>query len=305
MPFYILKGDLVEMNVDAIVNASNVKLKMVEGVGRAIFHKAGDKEMTFACNKFGFCPVGECRVTPSFNMTNTKIIIHAVAPIYINGKHGEKKELIKTYKNALKALDEHNLHSIAFPLLSGEFNYPLDEALDVASSVIIDYLKTHKDNMVYIVLYKNFPNTIDDGLHDSLTKYITSAYSFKNEKVDVAKDSNNLELIDTIRKYQASTNTDDDKLIIEGNLSHKLFYKLVNNPSYIPTKNICFAFGIAMKLNEEELSKLLNSCGYTLNKINLLDLIVCFYVNNKMYDVYKINNALFNYGLDPLGAYES
>ena len=39
MPFYVIKGDLVNMNVDAIVNAANVSLKMVEGVTRAIFIK--------------------------------------------------------------------------------------------------------------------------------------------------------------------------------------------------------------------------------------------------------------------------
>ena len=70
MPFYVLKGDLVEMNVDAIVNAANVKLKMVEGVGRAIFHKAGDSELQSACNKIGSCNVGDCKVTPSFNISN-------------------------------------------------------------------------------------------------------------------------------------------------------------------------------------------------------------------------------------------
>ena len=46
MPFYFKRGDLVATECDAIVNASNVNLKMVEGVGRAIFHKAGDKELT-------------------------------------------------------------------------------------------------------------------------------------------------------------------------------------------------------------------------------------------------------------------
>ncbi|MDY3778364.1 MAG: macro domain-containing protein, partial [Candidatus Onthovivens sp.] len=163
MPFYVLKGDLVEMNVDAIVNAANVKLKMVEGVGRAIFHKAGDSELQSACNKIGFCNVGDCKVTPSFNMTNAKIIIHAVGPIYINGKHGEKKALVSAYKRCFEELDKYNYHSIAFPLLSGEFNYPLNDAYNVAYDCILDYLKTHKDNYVYLVMYKNFPATIDDG----------------------------------------------------------------------------------------------------------------------------------------------
>ena len=95
--------------------------------------------------------------------------------------------------------------------------------------------------------------------------------------------------------------TSDDELILRGNLSSKLFSKLVNDSSYIPSKNVVFSFGIAMKLNEDELSSLLNSCGYALNKTNLLDLIVCFYIDSNLYDVYKINNALFNYNILPLG----
>ncbi|MCI7797088.1 MAG: macro domain-containing protein [Mollicutes bacterium] len=301
MPFYVLKGDLVEMNVDAIVNAANVKLKMVEGVGRAIFHKAGDSELQSACNKIGFCNVGDCKVTPSFNMTNAKIIIHAVGPIYINGKHGEKKALVSAYKRCFEELDKYNYHSIAFPLLSGEFNYPLNEAYNVAYDCILDYLKTHKDNYVYLVMYKNFPATIDDGLQERLTSYITSNYSSKNERKDITKAINNLEFVETIRKFQKSTLTSDDELILRGNLSSKLFSKLVNDSSYIPSKNVVFSFGIAMKLNENELSSLLNSCGYALNKTNLLDLIVCFYIDSNLYDVYKINNALFNYNILPLG----
>ena len=85
MPFYIIKGDLVKMNVDAIVNAANYTLKMVEGVGRAIFHAAGDIELTNACKAIGKCAPGNAVSTPSFNLTTTKLIIHAVAPIYQNG----------------------------------------------------------------------------------------------------------------------------------------------------------------------------------------------------------------------------
>ena len=76
MPFFVEKGDLVSMNVDVIVNASNVNLSMVEGVGRAIYHKAGDSELAKACKTIGHCDVGDAVMTPSFGLTNTKAIIH-------------------------------------------------------------------------------------------------------------------------------------------------------------------------------------------------------------------------------------
>ena len=111
MPFYLVNGDLVSMNVDAIVNAANVSLKMVEGVGRAIFHNAGDLEMTNACKAIGRCEVGQVVETPSFKILNTKSIFHAVAPIYINGKHNEYNLLEDAYNNCLNLAISKNYTS--------------------------------------------------------------------------------------------------------------------------------------------------------------------------------------------------
>jgi len=302
MPFYVEKGDLVEMKVDAIVNAANVNLKMVEGVGRAIFHKAGDEELSAICKSIKRCDVGHAVATPSFNMTNTKMIIHAVAPIYINGKHGEEKNLISAYNEAFKIIDDNNFKSIAFPLLSGEFNYPLRYAYEVAYNTILKYLESHIDVDVYLVMYKNFPETIDDGFHEKLTNYITSSYKSNYEKKDISIAVNNLTFVKEVRKLQKNKNIDDKTLILKGNLSQILFDKIVNNPLYIPTKGVCLAFSIAMGLDEDETNKLLMSMGYRLEKSNLLDLIVSFYINEKLFDVYKCNNALFNYNLKPIGA---
>lgn len=302
MPFYVLKGDLVDMNVDAIVNASNVNLTMVEGVGRAIYHKAGDVELGSACRLIGRCQVGKAVETSSFNMHNCKIIIHAVGPNYINGKHNEKKNLISAYKESLAILDSHGYTSIAFPLLSGEFNYPLREAYNVAFSVFMDYLKENKNNNIFLVMYKNFPQLIDDDLQENLTKFITENFKIEieEEKKELAK--NNVKFVELIRKYQKDLNVSDDELIFKGNLSQKEFDELVNNSLYIPTKNVCYAFSIALKLNIKDTEFLLESLGYKFEKSKYLDLIYLFYTKKGIYDVYQINNALFVYKIKPLGA---
>ena len=305
MPFYLIKGDLVTMNVDAIVSAANVRLLMVEGVGRAIYHKAGEKELTEACKKIGYCDPGNAVETPSFNMTNCKILIHAVAPVYTNGKHNEDVLLRSTYEKSFKILKSHDYHSIAFPLLSGEFNYPIKDAYDIAQTAIINYLKDNKDDIVYLVFFKRYPSLIPDSLQEEITKYIieTSKYSFSKEVEDVATSKTNEKLVETIRKFQKETNTSDDDLILRGNLSHATFIKLVNDPTYIPSKNCVLGFAIAMRLKEDEMITLLNSLGYSYIKFNLLDLIVSFFVQKGLYDVYTINSTLFSYeGLAPLGS---
>ncbi len=305
MPFYLLKGDLVSMKVDAIVNPANVRLLMVEGVGRAIFHKAGDKELADACKKIGYCDPGKAVETPCFNLTNCKILIHAVAPVYTNGKHNEEKLLRSTYKECFKILKSHDYHSIAFPLLSGEFNYPIKEAFDVAQKEILKYLYENKNDVVYIVFFKQYPSLIQDQLQEELTRYIieTNKYSVSKEEKDVATAKDNKELVKTIRKFQKTTNTSDDDLILRGNLSTATFNRLVNDPTYIPSKNCVLGFAIAMKLSEKEIITLLNSLGYNYIKFNLLDLIISFFIDRDMYDVYLINNTLFAYeGLQSLGA---
>jgi O-acetyl-ADP-ribose deacetylase (regulator of RNase III) len=42
-----------------------------------------------ACNII-VCSIGKAVVTESFDLTNCKYIIHAVGPIYVNGKHEEE-----------------------------------------------------------------------------------------------------------------------------------------------------------------------------------------------------------------------
>ena len=178
MPFFVQKGDLVSMNVDCIVNDSNVNLSMVEGVGRAIFHKAGDAVLAKACKEIGHCDVGKAVITPAFGIENTKAIIHAVGPIYINGKHDEEKNLISAYLSSLNLAIENGYKSIAFPLLSGTFNYPLKECYEIGTRAIKEFIKNHNDIDVYMIMYKNFPQMLTEETQIALTKYIIDNSAF-------------------------------------------------------------------------------------------------------------------------------
>lgn len=92
-----------------------------------IFRKAGVSELTAACRKYK-TPLkdGDAVITPAFNMSNAKAIIHAVGPNFaITPK--AFKELFDAYYNSLKVLMENRYHSISFPLISsGIFGGALD-----------------------------------------------------------------------------------------------------------------------------------------------------------------------------------
>ena len=227
MPFYIIKGDLVKMNVDAIVNAANYTLKMVEGVGRAIFHAAGDIELANACKAIGKCAPGNAVSTPSFNLTTTKLIIHAVAPIYQNGKHDEELLLRRTYQNAFKIVKENNFKSVAFPLLGGEFNWPLRDCFNIACEEIKNYIKNNDlDLTVYLVMYKNYPSTVGDVVQEALTKFITTHYKVNEKERVLAKYK--IEFPYTWKRFYNGMS--DEELMYRANISSVTLNLIKNDP---------------------------------------------------------------------------
>ena len=97
---HVVKGDITEMKVAAIVNAANNTLLGGGGVDGAI-HRAGGAIILEQCKKIGGCPTGEARITTAGNMPS-KYVIHTVGPIYKDGTKGEDKLLYNEYYNSMK-----------------------------------------------------------------------------------------------------------------------------------------------------------------------------------------------------------
>ncbi len=296
MPFFVIKGDLVSMNVDCIVNDSNVKLSMVEGVGRAIFHKAGDSVLARACKAIGHCDVGKAVMTDAFGITNTKAIIHAVGPIYINGKHDEEKNLISAYRCSLDLAINKGFKSIAFPLISGNFNYPLKECYDVAKKTIIDYLRQHNDLTIYLVIYKNFPPMLTDDETLSLTKYI-----FYNASYNFAKQNKKESFSHLLNEGFKKSSLDLLELSLRSNLNENLLNKIINEGFEDLTKNEIICLAIGLGFDKKQTNELLISKGFVFEPTLVSDLIVCYCLDKKKNDIYLINDFLFQYNLSPLG----
>lgn len=301
MPFYFKRGDLVATECDAIVNASNVNLKMVEGVGRAIFHKAGDKELTYACKQIGHCDVGHAVLTPSFNLTNAKAIIHAVGPIYINGKHDEEKNLRKVYQSVFKIALENNFKTLAFPLLSGEFNYPLRECYEIAEDEIKKFLMDHRDFKIYMILFKNFPENISEDEQARLSKFILNNFKTNANTGYKSINKSNENFINTIRTIQKKKNISDEDLAFRSNFTPEDLNKILSLQDILPTKNVCFALAVGLEANKEEFIEIIKSIGFDSIKDDMSGLVTAYYLEKKEYDVFKINRVLFNYDVRPLG----
>ncbi len=153
----LINGSCPDQEVDAIVNAANRNLWSGGGVCGAIFKKAGYTELTEACKKIK-TPLkdGEVAITPAFNITNAKYIIHAVGPDF-SVTPDAFLELYQAYYNSLVTLKENNLHSISFPLISsGIFGYGLDNPVEESTKQCIKaynkFVEENKDYDINVLL---------------------------------------------------------------------------------------------------------------------------------------------------------
>lgn len=152
MPLEIIRHDITKMQVDAIVNAANSRLKQGGGVCGAIFEAAGAEKLQAECDRIGYCAVGSVVMTGGYALP-AKHIIHTVGPVWHGGGHHEEELLYACYENSLNLALEQGLTSIAFPLISsGIYGYPKDGALRAAVSAIESFLRKH-DMTVYLVLF--------------------------------------------------------------------------------------------------------------------------------------------------------
>lgn len=114
----LINASCADQEVDVVVNAANGGLWAGGGICGVIFKKAGMAELTAACKKYK-TPLkdGSAVITPAFNMTNARAIIHAVGPDF-GARPDGFKELYDAYYNSLAVMMENGYHSISFPLIS-------------------------------------------------------------------------------------------------------------------------------------------------------------------------------------------
>lgn len=152
----LIHASCADQDVDAVVNAANRGLWAGGGICGVIFQKAGMKQLTDACNKYK-TPLkdGDAVITPAFNMTNAKAIIHAVGPNF-GVTPTAFKELFDAYYNSLEVLKDNDYHSISFPLISsGIFGGSLDNpAGESAKQCLRAYKKFTSDYPDYDITVK-------------------------------------------------------------------------------------------------------------------------------------------------------
>ena len=362
MPLNIIRNDITKMNVDAIVNAANTELKAGGGVCGAIFNAAGADKLQKACDKLAPIKTGETVITKGFALP-VKYIIHTAGPVYKDGNQNEDMLLRKCYKNSLDLAQKKRCKSIAFPLISsGIYGYPKEDALNVATSTISEWLNNN-DMDVSLVVFDKAAFSISQKLRGDVKTFIDENYvdkripRYRREEIhklaaprfddytDQALKSPKSVFDETSRIYEESVRskalstqslsipppsarketlddivgkldepfsttllrlidakgTTDTEVYKRANIDRKLFSKIRVGKGYMPSKKTVVALAVALELSLPETRELLERAGFALSKSVMFDVIIEYFITNRKYDIFEINNVLFEYDQQLLG----
>ena len=324
MPIQIVRNDITKMNCDAIVNAANQTLLGGGGVDGAI-HRAAGPELLAECKTLGGCHTGEAKITGAHRLP-CKYVIHTVGPVWRGGGRHEEEKLISCYRNSLKLAEDYHCDSVAFPLISaGAYGYPKEQALQTAVSEICKFL-IHHDIMVYIVVFDKDCFQISKRLIHDITEYIDECYVeahyednttrlftylFDDDEPEYHQRAP-LNLRDAIGQIDESFSEmlmrkidekgmTDVQCYKKANVDRKLFSKIRSNPQYKPKKTTAAAFAVALELPFDEAKDLLSKAGYSLTHSNKFDIIIECFIKKGEYDIFTINEALFEFDQVLLG----
>jgi len=369
MPFEIVRNDIVNMKVDAIVNTANPKATIGYGVDAGIHKKAGHKLFSER-KKIGSIGVGKAVITSGYDL-EAKYVIHTVGPVWQGGEKNEEKQLMKCYENSLKLALGKKCESIAFPLISaGNHGFPKPLAMQVAINAFSKFLMKH-EMRIYLVVFSNDAFALSEKLFKSVQSYIDEKYifektldeygvtdkcsvreaeisdiltEFENQRRNIeikaqsdmsaeepvlmyarnsapmsgiysatksVPEKDGLESLlkktdagfsETLLKLIDNTGKKDSDIYKKANIDRKLFSKIRNNPAYKPSKPTALAFAIALELSLDETKDFIARAGYALTHSSKFDIIIEYFITNGNYDMFEINETLFAFDQNLLGA---
>ena len=262
-----------------------------------------------------------------------KYVIHTVGPKWNGGNSGERELLESCYRESLKLAFDSKCEIVAFPLISsGVYGYPKEEALQVAVNEIGKFLLGH-DMLVYIVVFDKDCFQVSKKLIADITEYIDEYYvethyvgrsttlftrSLAEESaalpdLEMPKAAAAFSLDDAVNMLDESFSQmllrkidekglSDAEVYKKANVDRRLFSKIRSDVNYKTSKPTAIAFAIALELSLDETKDFLMKAGFALSHSNKFDVIIEYFIKNGNYNIFEINEALFEFDQQLLGA---
>ncbi len=323
MPLYIVREDITNMRCDAIVNTTNRDMVGYSGVDLSIHEGAGPR-LDEECRSIAPLELGFAKITGAYDLP-ARYIIHTHGPVWRGGDLGERALLKSCYIESLELAVRYGCRSVAFPLISsGAYGYPKDRVLRYAVEVISEFLM-RCEMQVFLCVYDRESYEFSRVLLDDIRSFIDSNSSApcpehavfpictKSMVVEpsenVTPDSLEEFLMDrgdgfseVLFSFIDSKGISDVECYKRANIDKKIFSKIKCNKNYKPSKQTAVAFAIALELTLAQTQELLGSAGMALSHCSIFDLIVEYYILKGKYNIFEINEALFEFDQPLLGS---
>ena len=342
MPLEIVRNDITKMAVDAIVNAAKESLLGGGGVDGCIHRAAGPELLaecrTLGGCKTGNAKITKAYRLPCKHVIHTVGPVwnggkygereqlascyrtslalakahkcETVAfPLISSGIYGYPKD--QALRVAVDTIGEFLMENdmTVYIVIFDRAAYQISGKLftDIAEYIDDHYVDEHTDSRRERLRRRNRLESkvmvCEDAAFDFMAApCVPMEKSVVGGSLDDMLDELDAGFSETLLKLIDRTGKKDSEIYKKANVDRKLFSKIRNNPDYKPSKATAIAFAIALELDLEETHDLIARAGFALSHSNKFDVIIEYFIKQKNYDVFAINEALFAFDQSLLGA---